>query len=71
VQLVLTGSDYDGSRTLLDEDALDRKLAGLPIIGSVPQLWGRQRPDGPLHAEMDAALRDRLAAVLRSLTGLE
>jgi cellulose biosynthesis protein BcsQ len=71
VQLVLTGSDYDGSRTLLDEDALDRKLAGLPIIGSVPQLWGRQRPDGPLGADLDAGLRDRLAAVLRSLTGLE
>jgi cellulose biosynthesis protein BcsQ len=71
VQLVLTGSDYDGSRTLLDEDALDRKLAGLPIIGSVPQLWGRQRPDGPLGADMDADLRDRLGAVLRALTGLE
>lgn len=61
--IVLTGNDYDGSRTLLDEVDIEAKLQDLPVGGWVPQLWGRQRPDGPM-APLDEALRDALRALV-------
>jgi MinD-like ATPase involved in chromosome partitioning or flagellar assembly len=70
ISMVLTGSEADGSRTLLAEHELDRKLEGLPIIGSVPQLWGRQRPNG-LVAQLDGALQERLTGIARRITGYE
>jgi MinD-like ATPase involved in chromosome partitioning or flagellar assembly len=69
--MVLTGSDADGTRTLLAEPALERKLEGLPVIGSVPQLWGRQRPNGVLEAQLDMATQERLAAIVRKVTAYE
>ena len=46
--VVLTGRDDGGTRALLTERDIDRKLRGIPVIASVPQLWGRQRPESAL-----------------------
>jgi len=35
--VVLTGRDEDGTRSLLTERDIDRKLRGIPVIASVPQ----------------------------------
>ena len=71
--VVLTGRDEDGTRSLLTERDIDRKLRGIPVIASVPQLWGRQRPETPLdlgaHAELQrdfATIVDRLVEDRRS-----
>jgi len=71
--VVLTGRDEDGTRTLLTEHDIDRKLRGIPVIASVPQLWGRQRPELPLDLDFHAGLHrdfspvvDRLAADAQS-----
>jgi MinD-like ATPase involved in chromosome partitioning or flagellar assembly len=71
IHIVLTGSDVDGSRSLLDEDGLERKLEGLPVIGAVPQLWGRQRPNGPFDLDLDVALRERLTDIARTIIAFE
>jgi MinD-like ATPase involved in chromosome partitioning or flagellar assembly len=64
--IVLTGSDHDGSRTLFDEEDIETKLQDLPVVAWIPQLWGRQRPDGPM-APVDPALRDALRALVDDL----
>jgi MinD-like ATPase involved in chromosome partitioning or flagellar assembly len=56
--VVLTGAD-DGSRTIDDVD-IARKLQGISVLGSIPQLWGRQRPAGAL---------DRIEPELAQLLG--
>lgn len=69
VHVVLTGSDHDGSRTA-DQDDIERRLEGLPVIGSVPQLWGRQRPDGPFAGYGDHALDDAFDAIVEHVTAV-
>jgi MinD-like ATPase involved in chromosome partitioning or flagellar assembly len=66
VHVVLTGSDHDGSRTVFD-DELDDKLEGLPVIGWVPQLWGRHRPDGSL-SYVDSELREAFGVIVERVT---
>jgi MinD-like ATPase involved in chromosome partitioning or flagellar assembly len=69
VHIVLTGSDHDGSRTLTEAD-IERRLEGLPVAGSVPQLWGRGRPDGPLAGYVDSALDDAFDAIVERITAV-
>lgn len=64
--IVLTGSDHDGSRTLLDEDDIESKLQDLPVVAWIAQQWGRQRPDGRM-APLDPASRDALRALVDQL----
>ena len=66
--VVLTGRDEDGTRSLLAERDIDRKLRGIPVIASVPQLWGRQRPETPLDLDVQAALRREFAAIVDRVT---
>ncbi len=66
--VVLTGSEEDGSRTLLTERELDRKLSGIPVIGSIPQLWGRRRPEGAVGTALSPALHDALVDIVTKLT---
>jgi hypothetical protein len=64
--VVLTGRDEDGTRSLLGEHDIERKLRGIPVIASVPQLWGRQRPDTAL--DLLAGLHREFAAVVDRVT---
>ena len=66
--IVLTGSEEDGSRALLTERELDRKLGGIPVIASIPQLWGRRRPDSAVGTSLSPTLHDELADIVRKLT---
>ena len=66
--VVLTGRDEDGTRSLLTERDIDRKLRGIPVIASVPQLWGRQRPETPLDLEQHAGLQRELAGLIDRVT---
>lgn len=70
-RLVLTGSEEDGTRELLTERALDRTLRGIPVIASIPQLWGRGRPAAPPAAARHPGLDKEFAAILRELGGLK
>jgi Mrp family chromosome partitioning ATPase len=67
--LVLTGSDHDKSRTLHDGDDLERELEDLPILGRVPQMWGRQRPDGVFDPNADARVNAAFADLIDVLVG--
>jgi MinD-like ATPase involved in chromosome partitioning or flagellar assembly len=71
IHLALTGSDHDGTRTLYDEAQLDRKLHGLSVVATIPQLWGRQRPDGPLDLQDDRQLQQAFNAIMRTVTAAE
>jgi hypothetical protein len=62
--LVLTGSDHDGTRTLGERDDLAGDLRELPVLGRVPQTWGRRRPDGPFDPNADARVNDAFAALI-------
>jgi MinD-like ATPase involved in chromosome partitioning or flagellar assembly len=66
--VVLTGRDDDGSRSLFAERDLERRLRGIPVIASVPQLWGRHRPDGPLNLDFHARLDRELSAIVDRIT---
>jgi len=66
--VVLTGRDEDGTRSLLSERDIDRKLRGIPVIASVPQLWGRQRPETPLDLDAQAGLHREFAAIIDRVT---
>ena len=66
--VVLTGRDEDGTRSLLGEHDIERKLRGIPVIASVPQLWGRQRPDTALDLDLHAGLHREFAAVVDRVT---
>ena len=66
--VVLTGRDEDGTRSLLTERDIDRKLRGIPVIASVPQLWGRQRPETPLDLDFHAGLHREFAAIIDRVT---
>jgi MinD-like ATPase involved in chromosome partitioning or flagellar assembly len=66
--VVLTGRDEDGTRSLLTEADIERKLRGIPVIGSVPQCWGRQRPETALDADMQASLHGDFAAIVDRVT---
>ena len=64
--VVLTGAD-DGSRTIDDVD-IARKLQGISVLGSIPQLWGRQRPAGSLD-RVEPTLANALNAIVeRAMT---
>ena len=62
--VVLTGRDDDGSRSLLTERDIERKLSGIPVVASVPQLWGRQRPETPLDLDFHAGLGREFATLI-------
>ncbi len=66
--VVLTGRDEDGTRSLLTERDIDRKLRGIPVIASVPQLWGRQRPETPLDLGGQNAVQRDFAGIVDRLT---
>ena len=66
--VVLTGRDEDGTRSLLGERDIDRKLRGIPVIASVPQLWGRQRPETPLDLDAHAGLQREFATIIDRVT---
>jgi MinD-like ATPase involved in chromosome partitioning or flagellar assembly len=66
--IVLTGTEEDGSRALLTERELDRKLGGIPVIASIPQLWGRRRPDNAVGTALSPSLHDELADIVTKLT---
>lgn len=66
--VVLTGRDEDGTRTLLTERDIDRKLRGIPVIASVPQLWGRQRPETPLDLHAPATLQREFSSIIDRVT---
>jgi MinD-like ATPase involved in chromosome partitioning or flagellar assembly len=66
--VVLTGAD-DGSRTIEDVDVA-RKLQGISVLGSIPQLWGRQRPAGALDA-LEPELARALASIVQRATTAE
>jgi MinD-like ATPase involved in chromosome partitioning or flagellar assembly len=62
--VVLTGRDDDGTRSLLTERDIERKLSGIPVVASVPQLWGRQRPETPFDLDFHAGLHREFAALI-------
>ena len=62
--VVLTGRDDDGTRALLTERDIDRKLRGIPVIASVPQLWGRQRPESALDLDFHAGLHREFSGII-------
>ncbi len=62
--VVLTGRDDDGTRSLLGERDIDRKLRGIPVIASVPQLWGRQRPETPFDVDVYAGLQREFSVIV-------
>jgi MinD-like ATPase involved in chromosome partitioning or flagellar assembly len=62
--VVLTGRDDDGTRSLLTERDIERKLSGIPVVGSVPQLWGRQRPETPFDLDFHAGLHREFTALI-------
>jgi MinD-like ATPase involved in chromosome partitioning or flagellar assembly len=66
--VVLTGRDEDGTRSLLGEHDIERKLRGIPVIASVPQLWGRQRPDTALDLDLHAGLHREFAGIVDRVT---
>jgi MinD-like ATPase involved in chromosome partitioning or flagellar assembly len=66
--VVLTGRDEDGTRTLLTEADIERKLRGIPVIASVPQLWGRQRPETALDIDTQASLHREFAVIIDRVT---
>jgi MinD-like ATPase involved in chromosome partitioning or flagellar assembly len=66
--VVLTGRDDDGTRSLLTEADIERKLRGIPVIASVPQLWGRQRPEAALDVDAQASLHREFAAIVDRVT---
>jgi MinD-like ATPase involved in chromosome partitioning or flagellar assembly len=66
--VVLTGRDEDGTRSLLTEADIERKLRGIPVIASVPQLWGRQRPETAVDGEMHENLQREFAAIIDRVT---
>jgi MinD-like ATPase involved in chromosome partitioning or flagellar assembly len=66
--VVLTGRDEDGTRTLLTERDIDRKLRGIPVIASVPQLWGRQRPETPLDLDLHTGLHRDFSGIIDRVT---
>jgi MinD-like ATPase involved in chromosome partitioning or flagellar assembly len=66
--VVLTGRDEDGTRSLLTERDIDRKLRGIPVIASVPQLWGRQRPETALDLGAHASLRREFSVIVDRVT---
>ena len=66
--VVLTGRDDDGTRSLLGERDIDRKLRGIPVIALVPQLWGRQRPETALDLGAPALLQREFAAIVDRVT---
>ncbi|HEV7524880.1 MAG TPA: hypothetical protein VGP92_07940 [Acidimicrobiia bacterium] len=66
--VVLTGRDEDGTRSLLTERDIDRKLRGIPVIASVPQLWGRQRPETPLDLDQHAGLQREFSSLIDRVT---
>jgi MinD-like ATPase involved in chromosome partitioning or flagellar assembly len=66
--VVLTGREEDGTRSLLTEADIERKLRGIPVVASVPQLWGRQRPETALAADMQATLHHEFAAIVDRVT---
>jgi MinD-like ATPase involved in chromosome partitioning or flagellar assembly len=66
--VVLTGRDEDGTRSLFAERDIERKLSGIPVIASVPQLWGRQRPETPLDRDFHAGLHRDFAAIIDRVT---
>ena len=68
--LVLTGSEDDGSRSLATERALDRKLRGVPVLASIPQLWGRRMPRVGDTVDMPLRLHEEFAAIVSALTGV-
>jgi MinD-like ATPase involved in chromosome partitioning or flagellar assembly len=65
IHVVLTGAD-DGSRTIEDVD-IARKLQGISVLGSIPQLWGRQRPAGALD-RIEPELAQQLAMIVDRAT---
>jgi MinD-like ATPase involved in chromosome partitioning or flagellar assembly len=62
--VVLTGRDDDGTRALLTERDIDRKLRGIPVVASVPQLWGRQRPESALDLDFHAGLHREFSGII-------
>ncbi len=66
--VVLTGRDEDGTRELLSERDIERKLSGIPVIASVPQLWGRQRPETPLDLGFHAGLHRDFTTIIDYVT---
>jgi MinD-like ATPase involved in chromosome partitioning or flagellar assembly len=66
--VVLTGREEDGTRSLLTEADIERKLRGIPVIASVPQLWGRQRPESALDLGTQASLHREFAAIIDRVT---
>ena len=62
--VVLTGRDDDGSRSLFTERDIDRRLRGIPVIASVPQLWGRHRPEGPLNLDFTTRVDRELSVIV-------
>jgi len=69
--LVLTGSDEDGSRSLLTQRALDRNLRGVPVVASIPQMWGRRVPGMRGAVDLPARLDQEFAAIVSAVTGIE
>ena len=66
--VVLTGRDEDGTRSLLTEAGIERKLRGIPVIASVPQCWGRNRPDAALDPGLQSSLDGDFAAIVDRVT---
>ena len=62
--LVLTGSEEDGSRSLLTQRALDRNLRGVPIVASIPQLWGRRMPSMAAAVDLPVRLDQEFSAIV-------
>ena len=69
--LVLTGNDDDGSRSLLTQRALDRNLRGVPVVASIPQMWGRRVPGMRGAVDLPARLDQEFAAIVSAVTGIE
>ncbi len=69
--LVLTGSEEDGSRSLLTQRALDRNLRGVPIVASIPQLWGRRVPGMRGAVDLPPRIDQEFAAIVGAVTGIE
>ncbi len=66
--VVLTGSDDDGTRSLLGDLQLDRKLGGIPVVASIPQLWGRRVPEFALGTDLVPELQREFSSIVDKLT---
>lgn len=69
--VVLTGTEERGVRAPLTDEELERRLNGIPVSASIPQLWGRRMPNYALGTEVDPVAQREFTALVRKLMGTD